>query len=380
MKLTIWIAGIVVGLGWVVPAPAEETSPPPASSAAELLEPEQVAQGQFDMGLQFMRDRKFASAAEAFQKATELKPDFSEAFNNLGISLAQLGKQAGNPQQQANLYQSAADKFSKAAALKPDEKVTLVLWSETLILLGDLPIDPRVRLACYQGAVEKSRRATELAPDDWEGYNKWGAILSTKLPAYSVNDQARLQLFLEASTLFGKAAERARFSGELGPVFANWGSALASAAKLATDVQQKQSLLRQAAQRFERSARAIPNAAGTYAMWGSALIELGKASRLRSDFRDAIDKLNTGIALNPRDAGMLYNLACAYALIDNPVLAVQNLRQCFEIDQNRIYRSAAPNDPDLARLRGVAEFDELLGVRQGAGIPDYNPPLGDQPR
>lgn len=346
-----------------------------------VLDPEQAAQVQFETGLRLMREKKFVSAVEAFQKATALKPDFYEAINNCGISLVQAGKQSRDPREQATRFQSATEKFSKAAELKPGEKITFMLWSETLVVLGDLLQDARGQLTCYQLAVEKVRKAVELGADDWEPYNKWAVILSMKLPPFTVNEKARLQLFLEASDLFSKSVERARFSGERGPVFANWGSALTGAARLTTDSMQRQTLLRNALDKFERSARAIPNSANTYAMWGSALIETGKASRLRADFREAIDKLNTALALRPQDPGVLYNLACAYALMDNPVMAIQNLKQCFELDTTKSARIAAASDPDLAVLRGDPSFNELLGATTGpSGVPSYNPKLSDNPR
>lgn len=360
---------------------AQQTQQQTAGSAPEaLLLPAQRARAQFDLGVRLIRDKNFAGAAEAFMRATEEHPDFPEAFNNWGIALVHLGKQSSNPQQQWELYQTAADKFSRAAQLKADQPMTYILWSETLVLLGDLPVDARVRLACYQAAVEKSRKASELAPNDWESYNKWAVILSTKLADFTVDSQAREQLFREAAGLFAKAAKHTRFSGEAGPVYANWASALVQAARATPDPDRKQSLMREALDKFERAARVFPNAASTYAMWGSALIELGKMSRLRADFRDAIDKLNTSLALRPDDPGTLYNLACAYALMDHPVMAVQNLRKCFELDRNKVYRNAAAQDPDLAGLRGDRDFEELISPSGVHGTPRYNPPLRDRPR
>jgi tetratricopeptide (TPR) repeat protein len=354
--------------------------PAPPSGPQELLKPEQVAQAQFDSGVQFLRDKKYASAAEAFERAVAAKNDFPEAYNNWGIALVQLGKRSSGAEQQVQLYQTATEKFAKAASLKPDMALTYVLWSETLVLLGDLPIERRLRLACYQGAVDRCRKATELSPDQWESYNKWAVILSSKLSEFSVDDKARFQLLKEAAGLFEKAAERARFSGEIGPVYANWASALVQAARVAPDPQKKHSLLRDALDRFERSARAIPNAAGTYAMWGSALVEVGKVSHSRNDFRDGIDKLNTSLGLNQNDAAVLYNLACAYALMENPLMAVQNLKKCFELDRTFTYRNAAPQDTDLANLRGYPAFEELYSQGNSQGTPTSNPPLRDSPR
>lgn len=374
--MTKLVLSILMTMLLAVTARAEDSSTTPSSGTRELLSPDQVAQVQFDLGVQAMRDKKYASAAEAFEKAVQTKGDFSEAYNNWGIALVQLGKRSLNGEQQVQLFQTAADKFSKAAELKPDEKLTYVLWSETLVLLGDLVGDPRAKLSCYQGAVERCRKAVELGPQDWEAYNKWAVILSTKLPEFIVNEQARHQLMLEAAVLFGKAAERARFSGEIGPVYANWASALVQASKAVPDTGKKQTLLRDALDKFERSARALPGAAGTYAMWGSALIEAGKLSGSRTDFRDGINKLNASLELHPNDAAALYNLACGYALMDNPVMAVQYLKKCFELDRSSTYRTGAPRDPDLKNLRDDAEFKELYGVGPTRGGPSrYNPPL-----
>ena len=255
-----------------------------------------------------------------------------------------------------------------------------MLWSETLLMIGDSPVDGRVRLACYQGAVEKCRKAIELAPTEWEAYNKWAAILSTKLSDFASDDPTRVNLYREAASLFAKAAEFARFSGELGPVYANWGSAIVRAARITPDLAEKKALLTEATEKFERSARAVPNAATTYSMWGSALVERGKYTRVRSDFREGIDRLNTSIALNPKDPATLYNLACAYALMDNNVMAVQTLKKCFEQDSTKGFYGSAPQDPDLLGLRGDLTFQELFNPTTRHGTPSTTPRLGDSYR
>ena len=237
-----------------------------ATSPAQPPTSDQVAQAKFDLGVQLVSEHKFAGAVRMFEQAIATRTNFPEAYNNWGICLVQLGKQAFDPSQQLQNYQTAAEKFGKAAELKPTEKVTYILWSETLVLIGDLPIDSRTRLACYQGAVDKCRKATELAPNDWDSYNKWAVILSTKLTDYAVNDQARFNLFKESASLYAKAADHARFSSEVGPVYANWADVLVRAAHVSTDNDVKLSLLREALGKFDRAARARPGAAGTNAL------------------------------------------------------------------------------------------------------------------
>ena len=367
-------------MGFAILGAASSLPAQPASHAPAWT-PYEMAQGQFDKGAQLMRERNWAGAAQAFERATTARTNFPQAYSNWGISLVQLGKQSLSGPEQLHLFQAAADKFSQAAAQEPDDKLTYILWSETLLLIGDLPVESSARLACYQGAVEKCRKAVALAPDDWESYSKWAVILSTKLPEYAVNDEARFHLYTEAASLFAKAAARARFGSEVSPVYNNWGSALVRAARVSPDRDVKQSLLRESLSKFERAAKAHPGGAGTYTLWGDALLDLGRISRHRGDFRDAIEKLNTSLALRPDDPATLYSLARVYAQLDEPVLAVQNLRKCFAVDHAQVYRQSAPQDADLAALRGTPEFDDLFGGKNvSQSVPNYNPPLSDTPR
>ncbi len=375
-KIGLTIACALFVAGGLEAAP--DIAPPTnAVVQAPVLTQAERGQGEFDLGLGLMRDKNYSGAAEAFERAAADKRDFAEAYNNWGICLVQLGKQNTDKQQQLQQLQAAAEKFGKAAQFKPGEKITYMLWSETLVLIGDFPVDRRIRLACYQGAVDKCRKAVELAPEDWEPYNKWAVVLSTKLSDFAVDDNARYQLYKEAAGLFSKAADRARFSSELGPAYANWGSALVRAARLAPDADEKKALLREALEEFDRSATAIPKAPGTYAMWGSAYVDLSKLSHSRGDLREGIERLTTSLSLDQNNPGTLYNLACAYALMDNAVLAVQTLKQCFDLDPARNYRSAAPHDPDLAGLHDDPNFQELVGAGASHSLPAYNPPLQD---
>jgi len=361
-------------------AGARAESSPSTQTTANATSPDQVAQTKFDLGVQLVSEHKFAGAARMFEQAIATRTNFPEAYNNWGICLVQLGKQAFNPSQQLQNYQTAAEKFAKAAELKPSEKVTYILWSETLVLIGDLPVDARTRLACYQGAVDKCRKATELAPNDWDSYNKWAVILSTKLTAYAVNNQARFDLYKESASLYAKAAEYARFSSEVGPVYANWADVLVRAAHVSSDNAVKLSLLHEALEKFDRAARARPGAAGTYAMWGSALIDLGKVTHTRNDFRDAVEKLNTSLGLRPAEPATLYDLARVYTLLGDSVVALDNLKKCLEADHTQTYRQTAAQDDDLATLRGNADFDELVGRTTPGTLPTYNPRLTDSPR
>ena len=350
------------------------------ATVTNTLSPAQVAQREFEWGTVFLRENRFASAAEAFQHAALLLPGYVEAYVQWGVALVQVGNLSPSAVERLQKYKEATDKFGKAVELRPTDKNAYLLWSNALILIGDLPVEPRVRLACYQGAAEKYRKVTELAPQEWGAYSQWGDLLTNKLPPFATDDKSREELYRKAAALFGKAAENARYSADLAPACANWGTALARAARFTADSSEKQLLLREAISKFERAARAIPNSASTYALWGATLLELGKITRLRTDLRDGITQLNASLALKPNDPGTLYTLACGYALMDNSIMAIQTLKQCLAADGANTYRASAPRDPDLASLRGQPNFAELFQTDTRHGIPAYNPPLRDGPR
>jgi hypothetical protein len=69
-----------------------------------------------------------------------------------------------------------------------------------------------------------------------------------------------------------------------------------------------------------------------------------------------------------------------YALLDQPVLAVEKLKKCFAADPAPAYRQSAMQDADFAGLRGNRDFDELIGRTAARGVPTYNPRLSDSPQ
>lgn len=361
---------------WLLAAPVFAQEP-----STNIASPAAVAQRAYDLGMGYLRESNFATAVELFEYATQMQPGFAEAHWQWGVALLQLGRLSGTPQTQAQRYQEAAAKFSRAAELKPGDYTTWLLWSEVLVLIGDLPVEREVRLSCYQGAVEKCQKAVELSPEGWEAYSRWGTILTAKLAEFAVNERARIQFHKEAGEKFSKAVEYSRYSGDLGSSLANWGASLVRGARASTARDEKEAMLRQAIEKFERAARAVPNAASTYTMWGSALVQLGKLTRLRTDFRDAVNQFNISISLKPDDSATLYASACAHSLMGNPMMTVEMLKKCFAADATGAYRKLALQDPDLAALQSELSFQELFTApSKKSGVPGYNPPLHNTPR
>jgi tetratricopeptide (TPR) repeat protein len=71
-------------------------------------------------------------------------------------------------------------------------------------------------------------------------------------------------------------------------------------------------------------------------------------------FEEAIELLETGLRENPRNAAILYNLACAEAQSGRTVEALTHLQEA--IQRRPSYRENARTDPDFAPIRHEPGF------------------------
>jgi serine/threonine protein kinase/Tfp pilus assembly protein PilF len=72
---------------------------------------------------------------------------------------------------------------------------------------------------------------------------------------------------------------------------------------------------------------------------------------------EAVRQLQTAVALRPRDSNVLYNAACAYALLQQPGEALEMLKSAKEAGWANL--DWAKRDPDLISLRDDPEFQQL---------------------
>ena len=73
------------------------------------IEREVSAINAFEEGNWFISQKKYDKTIEMYRKATELKSDYAEAYNNWGWALGELGR-----------YEEEIEKYKKARDLKPD--------------------------------------------------------------------------------------------------------------------------------------------------------------------------------------------------------------------------------------------------------------------
>jgi Tfp pilus assembly protein PilF len=160
------------------PATSTKTNAPPVTSAAELKIPPD-ARKAFHKGMEAWEHNDYPKAAEQFEKAVTIYPEYDTAYNNLGVMYYQMGqtdkaraafersvalndKNADGDRNLARMlihdgnYIGAQDLLKKSLIVEPLNSVTLTLMCVTQIQTGD-----------DHGALATSRKVHQLPH---EGY------------------------------------------------------------------------------------------------------------------------------------------------------------------------------------------------------------------
>jgi lipoprotein NlpI len=158
---------------------ATKSSLPPVTSAAELRVPSD-AKKAFHKGMEAWEHNEFQKAAEQFERAVALYPEYDTAFNNLGVMYYQMGqtekaraafersvalndKNADGDRNLARIlihngnYSRAEELLKKSLMVEPLNPVSLTLVCVAEIQTGD-----------YDGALLSARKVHQLPH---EGYS-----------------------------------------------------------------------------------------------------------------------------------------------------------------------------------------------------------------
>lgn len=90
----------------------------------------------------------------------------------------------------------------------------------------------------------------------------------------------------------------------------------------------------------------------------ASLNDIGALYLHEGRFSDAIINLEKAVRLKPSFVTPCYNLACAYALNNEPEKGMAYLKKAVDIDKE--VKGWAKNDPDLKNLRGQSGFMVLI--------------------
>ena len=174
------------------------------------------ANNHFRLGLKHHQAEEYLEAAEEYKTASELKPEYSEAYNNWGVALMELAEiKSGNEAEE--LYKEACKKYDKAITYKQDYHEAYYNWGVALMKLATIKSGNEAE-ELYEEAFEKYKLATTYKQDDHNTYDAWGLAL-VELAKTKSESEAK-ELLNEAIKKFQQAVEHGGKSYNLACLFA----------------------------------------------------------------------------------------------------------------------------------------------------------------
>ena len=351
------------------------------------------ANNHFRLGLKHHQAEEYLEAAEEYKTASELKPEYSEAYNNWGVALMELAEiKSGNEAEE--LYKEACKKYDKAITYKQDYHEAYYNWGVALMELAEIKsgneAEELYKEACkkydkaitykqdyheaynnwanslselaktksgseaeelYKEAFEKYKLATTYKRDKHEAYYNWGVALM-KLATIKSGNEAE-ELYEEA---FEKYKLATTYKQDDHQVYYTWGLALVELAKTKSGSEAKE-LYEEAFEKYKLATTYKQDDHNTYDAWGLALVELAKTkseSEAKELLNEAIKKFQQAV----EHGGKSYNLACLFAIRNQKAEALKYLEQTLA--RNEFTVDFVEQDEDWEELRNDPDFQDLL--------------------
>ena len=242
------------------------------------------AEGHMCLGLLEDGTGQYEKAAEQFQQAVQLEPANDRAYTSLAGAYQHL-----------NQPDKAEETYKRAIAMRPQ------YWRVYSFLGGFY-----IAQAEYDKAAAMFRRSTELDPDSYLAFNNLGGAL-----LYAGKDNEAAQAF-EKST-------------EIRPTRDAYSNLAVAQFRL---------------HRFQESVRNLKQALkiddSDYQKWGNigdAYYYGGDTASAMESYRKAISLAEPELKVNPRDPGMLGDLASYYSMLGNRKQALSYLDRSLQLGQ-----------------------------------------------
>lgn len=278
------------------------------------------------------------------------------------------------------LFEKAISNYTAAAAIKTNAYPVEINWARCLQQLAALDSDPKQRRSLARSAYDRFKIAAACEEADWRVYASWGQMLSSQPELLAPSPAKVYPVLLEAKDKLEKALELARFSGEIAFIERDLGLCLIQMGQAVTDSGKRRDYYTQAIRKLESVTAKSPATATArlFGMWGVAQVQLAKLNNDRMLLRQAVERLQTSLEMDPNNGETRYNLVCAYALLEQPEAAMRHLRLCLANDPNRVYYNAAAADPDLDSLRRTADFNQIFGANPTSSSVLDRPPISSR--
>jgi tetratricopeptide (TPR) repeat protein len=342
-------------------------------------------------------EKLYLQALEKFKTATEIKPDFHDAFNNWGVCFINFAK-TKEGENAETIYQQSFEKFKTATEIRSDKNTSFYNWGSALVNLAETKKDPIEAELTYQQAFEKYQKATKMKPDDHGAFQGWGNAVAdlaktkkSPVEAESLYKQAfekykkaieiKINCYetlynwgtslvelaeikknsTEIKALYEQAIEKYQEATTIKPdyhdAFYNWGRALSNLAEKTKDLPKAESLYKQAFEKYKKAIDIKPDKSEAIYNWGNALASLAKTKTGRESeelYSQALEKLTIAMEVG----GWCYNLSCLYALRKNKKEALLYLEK--SLNNQEVDAQTVKNDEDWKNYNSDKDFIELL--------------------
>ncbi len=257
-----------------------------------------------DLGLLFMDQKRYDSARNYYHRALTIDPQNPQLFNNLGLVMREL-----------KMIDSAQIYLQRSVQLGPDNVSAMINLSN--VFRQEKQYDS----AAYYFREQLGRKQLDAGQVE-------------EAMAYFFQD---VRQYDSVAYYFKRILQR-----QPGQVVAanNVGTAY-------MNMDQPDSALH-----YYQLALALDPSNAT------ATLNIGLLYHSLHQYDKAVEYLEKATQLNPKAAKTYFSLGCAYALAGNPVKAVEKLRLAYEKGYKNY--NALMDDPDLAGMRGNADFRALL--------------------
>jgi tetratricopeptide (TPR) repeat protein len=279
-----------------------------------------------------------------------------------GKAFQKSAEESKTPAETADNYQKAIEQFRQAAALAPKSYPAHVLYGQALYGQALHTPGQVARRQLVSQAREQYQAAAGCQGAEWALYQEWGTMLTNEIDLLGGGTAERRAILQEAINALDTGLKLATFSGERAKTCSAQGAAFLLLAKSNPGSVNQRALYQQSVEKFESASKIESEAKmpRVYGLWGVALLELGKIDNDRMLMREAAERLQTATQIDPTNEEIRYNLACAFALLDQPEDGMRHLKICLENDPDRTYFTAASKDPDFDNLRRTAEYHQIF--------------------
>jgi tetratricopeptide (TPR) repeat protein len=365
-----------------------------------------VASALYNMGNAYYVLKRYETAADFFNRASGIRPEFKEADEsilNCYISMGETRKAIEHFEkipEKSGLNQTTVLMLSKMySGAAQDEKALKLLFDHVKQFPSAVSCYEeigRLLVSCgrYEEAVDTYKRVVELNPREQNGYYSLGlAYYRTGMKEKSVEcfrkaicikpDSYRsyynLAVVLEEMNQEDEAASIFRKVTELAPDFVdaynNLGILLSTTGRHAEAVRvylkgiernpddyslyfnmgitlSEQGKCHEASEAFRNALKLKPDEHEIYCHLGMALTGLRR-------YDEAVEAYKTALRGNTSKGEVLYNLSSVYALLRKHDIAIESLRKAMEIDSG--FKVEARRDRSFDTIRSNPGFKELVG-------------------